>query len=1354
MLVPEWLAAIGVSSAIGFVYEQVLKDLFMEGMKDYVKDFFKDKIKDIERLAQAKPVQVAVGKALKEFLAVIQQELQELGVSDLKVYTRSLKQFLKDKKVKSVLVAAFSEGKINLDGRTLENTWHELELQSLPEEFDWEIIARKFARVAKGIFLDSEDLRKNWVAELAEQIQTDTRRISTHTEQIATALEIVQQELNLGRKLAPDFNLRRYCESIEERYGLLKLSILDVTYDEYKLRLWNVFIFQNVREGLPPSRYEISKDDQQELLTKGQSEAEIPDAELKKYQEEYFQKPLRSLQEIIDDEDLPYLVLLGDPGSGKSTLLQYRTLEWVDKLRQKVAQIAETGFISNERLPLLVELREYTRDRNKPENFLEFFHKGASVICQLNERALDTLLHNGNAIVMFDGLDEVIDIHDRSTVVQEIINFTNRYPRVRVIVTSRIVGYKPQSFTGAKFRHFTLQDFDAEQIEEFVAKWHNLAFLPSDPDKWRIKARLQKAIRESRAIHSLAGNPLLLTMISILNRKQELPRARTELYEQASRVLLHQWDLESKQLKPLQLPSDSIGISEKQAMLRTVAFTMQASDKGLAGNIISETKLKQALAEYLDSQRFEKPRENAGYIVEQLHQRNFILCSLGGSHYAFVHKTFLEYFCAWAFVWEFKETQTLKIDDLKEQVFGNHWREDSWREVLRLIAGLLEPKFTSQIINYLIDLAEANQDNQSLLVASDCLIEIRNRSLVSEVADRLFEALRNIIEPRTTESRNNEEQIEQKIECFEESLQEEDSSDEEEQITGDSQESPAERLLQLLEEHRKTITVADLRPKVFETVALAFSEDLNALFWLKSHAESNPQSLLRGAAVRAVVTGWKQADNLLEWLKQRAQLEKDSDVRRAVVEEIARGWRSLPDTLDWLKNLAIVDENQDILSIAAEAVAKSWQSDREVVSWLKNLAHSEEAEVRQAAILGLIRCGRDLTEQQQYEKALTLYEETKKFLKDTDEKSRKALAKAFHDCADQFNPAMKPLDSTRIRLMTFSALHQAAELVHPNPTANLMGTMRYIWACRNVDRDGEAIALAEQLDKSNSLNLSTLGETYYRFGKYAEALETCQTALSRNSKDLRICNLLQGIYHELGNYDQAIAALQPVLESDSDALLQKHFAYRGLCWMYTDLGRYEEAIAAGKQAIELFPNRQPFNSILRSDYNNLAATYIEMKDFENAVYYINLALESNSEHRSVKGWLCWIDIELGNLARAEKELKHLIIEYWKPSGHYFSLGLVCALQERVEEAQLHWQKALENSRNFSLWEKLRYAFRRVVVGDMGGIDQMQGVLTQYQPPAALLKHNILSQTEIMSRCPEQPEGVELLVQLIKRYIEH
>ena len=46
------------------------------------------------------------------------------------------------------------------------------------------------------------------------------------------------------------------------------------------------------------------------------------------------------------------------------------------------------------------------------------------------------------------------------------------YPKVRIIVTSRIVGYKRKILDDAGFVHFTLQDFEKEQIETFLDRWY------------------------------------------------------------------------------------------------------------------------------------------------------------------------------------------------------------------------------------------------------------------------------------------------------------------------------------------------------------------------------------------------------------------------------------------------------------------------------------------------------------------------------------------------------------------------------------------------------------------------------------------------------------------------------------------------------------------------------------------------------------------------------------------------------------------------------------------------------------------------------------------------------------------
>ena len=127
---------------------------------------------------------------------------------------------------------------------------------------------------------------------------------------------------------------------------------------------------------------------------------------------------------------------------------------------------------------------------------------------------------------------------------------------------------------------------------EFLGKWHEAAEDESK-QRERLQGQLERAFRESRAVRALAGNPLLLTMMAILNRNQDLPRDRVELYSQASRVLLHEWDASRF------LPVDTFARQEKEELLRELAGAMQQREGGLAGNLIDRTTLVDLFRKFL-----------------------------------------------------------------------------------------------------------------------------------------------------------------------------------------------------------------------------------------------------------------------------------------------------------------------------------------------------------------------------------------------------------------------------------------------------------------------------------------------------------------------------------------------------------------------------------------------------------------------------------------------------------------------------------------------------------------------------------------------------------------------------------
>jgi predicted NACHT family NTPase len=785
---------------------------------------------------------------------------------------------------------AFESDRESLDAELLEQTWSQLNLTSLPPRFKWERIANQYLEEVQEILFDSKDLRDILNAQNLDSIQKNTQETAG---------------------IIPEFDLRQYQEALCERYSNLNLSSVDPnTYDyREKLKVWQIFIFQDVRsiyESFLPQAYEIPKEHQRRLQDSNQLDA-IDLENLEKYRRGYFSQPIVSVLDVINDKQkYPYIVILGDPGSGKSTLLQYLALNWARSPLNSVTSLP---------IPLLIELRTYIRsgESGHCKNFLEFFHQSPGSICHLNQHQLQEQLKAGEAVVMFDGLDEIFDPGKREDVITAIHRFTNEYPGVRVIVTSRIIGYKPQRLQDAEFHHFILQDLNAEQIQDFVRRWHELTFTDAG-EKARIRDRMERALAYSSTIRDLAGNPLLLTIMAILNRGQELPRDRAELYNQASRVLLYQWDVERSLVEDSRLDPKTIDAKDKQEMLRRVAYKMQAAPEGLAGNVISAEDLENTLTAYLKNKDFDRPKERARLIINQLRTRNFILCYLGADTYGFVHRTFLEYFCASEVVERFEKTQKLSLDELKTEVFGTHWDDESWQEVLCLIAGLIDGRFTGELIEFLMRQDGEAQKFRNLFLAAKCLDEVRDRKVIAAVETQLLERLKELTKYDPNYYYDSFE--------FAEDVS----------------------------------LVAEIRTQAVSAITFTWKDGAQTLPWLKQLVQSDDNSAVPQTAVREIARGWKDDPETLPLLKQWAQSDDNSAVRPPAVQEIARGWKDDPETLPLLKQWAQSDDNSAVRRVAVQEIARGWKDDPETLPLLKQLAQSDDHfYVRHAAVEEIAR---------------------------------------------------------------------------------------------------------------------------------------------------------------------------------------------------------------------------------------------------------------------------------------------------------------------------------------------------------------------------------------------------------------
>ncbi|MGW2515601.1 HEAT repeat domain-containing protein [Streptomyces sp. NPDC001617] len=515
-----------------------------------------------------------------------------------------------------------------------------------------------------------------------------------------------------------------YARQVQRAYGRLDLEVLTPLSEEHPtVELREVFVTPTVRADPPP--VELPREILRRLEESGQlqdRDAMLPgvdDRAVARIRDSYLRQPAQDVLEVLASPANRLLVLLGDPGAGKSTLVRYLTLALTHgAVDGTLAALSGT-------VPFVVELRQYAEEswRHRPfEDFLAHLHDDLTL--SVPRAVMEQLLLFERALVVFDGLDELFDAKVRDEVAQRIAAFAMRWPTARVVVTSRVIGYRRHPFDGAGFAHFMLQELDEERIGEFITSWYR-ASCPGEPLlAERLTERIGSAVRGSHPLREMAGNPLLLTVLAIVGRRQQLPNKRHRLYEHAVTVLISEWDRTAKHLQTSVTPEvsevlDLLGPDERLEVLRLLARTMQEGHSGIAGNHILRKDLIGVLRSYLHPQYSPSPghaEAAAKAMVAQLRERNFILCHYGDGVYGFVHRVFLEYLAAADIAYRYKDDREWTPEELVEQVIVPRARDASWHEVLLLLTGQVGTPTADAAIGRLLELHRRSQERDASLV--------------------------------------------------------------------------------------------------------------------------------------------------------------------------------------------------------------------------------------------------------------------------------------------------------------------------------------------------------------------------------------------------------------------------------------------------------------------------------------------------------------------------------------------------------------------------------------------------------------------------------------------------------------
>lgn len=768
----------------------------------------------------------------------------------------------------------------------------------------------------------------------------------------------------------------KYAAAIINRFGKLPLEFIDPTGTFYQaLSLTRLYVPQFARDAQQflPATLESSTGHAHNVRNRPEEDAsQITSSDSEKARQQFFSQECESLLEIIANPANSRIVILGGLGAGKSSLIQFLAIRW-----------AEANKVVRDRLdlPILIELKSYIlaqQGSSQNDDLVEYLSSGTASFWKYSKEEISKRFNDGSAVLYLDGLDEILAHAQHEKAVASIIRFANQFPKTRLVLTARLSGFREAGLRRAGFKHWIIEDFNKSQIETFIDRWYLETGSRQQASRARSNAkRFQEFIFCSDTLHELARNPLFLTIILHLGREDFTPKRKVELLEQCAIMLLDKWKVHEALAADPFLAGDAMAISirEKKTILRDVVRRM--NDRSTyPKNIISIDELELSVSNSIKKCVRSNPVSVARAIIRQLRERNGILRMDSVGYYAFVHPSFMEYFCADDLCQSFAIEKTINEAQLKRLFESRIFKATGWDEILCFFCGMIEPRVAGRLVAHIFKHNKEKWPDDKLFGLADCLKEINGiekvdkellmpiRNVLLEVAKYKFEKKRVSSLPSnfSTAWRSMDylgsifcgdsvvtnflkNAIKKSVACkgYENSIRALTKNWRRHAYVRDWLQSCAEEFVALSTKLQKNVMWAPYaRDFIIEEIASKWpdSQTLEFLKQLCNKCKRRNTDSAR-TALYEIAVGWNVDDNVFNWLLYFYKTTPSVMLKGQIVYGIADGFINKPGVLEWVQEIASNHRRSTLRNYAVQSLAGRINELQGLAEFLKKIIKSE-----------------------------------------------------------------------------------------------------------------------------------------------------------------------------------------------------------------------------------------------------------------------------------------------------------------------------------------------------------------------------------------------------------------------------